>query len=185
MEEIMDTTVEKDIYKTSRGLHIIEAAVEYFITILIGGAYLAKLTDAVGISDAMTGILTAFTSLGSAMQFVAIFLARKTPVKHWVIPLQILSEALFALIYLTPFLPFTSEHRSLFLIGFLLLGHILAQITYAPKTNWYMSLVPDGTRGTFTAKKEFVSLVGGMIFTALMGNLIDRFEAQGNMAGST
>ena len=52
----MDTTVEKDIYKTSRGLHIIEAAVEYFITILIGGAYLAKLTDAVGISDAMTGI---------------------------------------------------------------------------------------------------------------------------------
>lgn len=183
----MDTQLEhetKDIYKTSRFLHLIEAAVEYFITLLIGGAYLAKLTEAIGMSDALTGVLSAFTSLGCAFQFVSIFLARKTPVKRWVVPTAMVSELMFALIYLTPFLPFTSENRSLFLIILLLGAHILTQIIYSPKMNWYMSLIPDGTRGTFTAKKEMISLVGGMIFTAVMGNVIDAMEAQGNQTGA-
>ena len=174
----MQTVTEQDIYKTSRFLHIIEAAVEYFITLLIGGAYLAELTKAIGMSDALTGILSSFTTLGCTCQFLSIFLARKTPVKRWVVPTAIVSELMFALIYLTPFLPFTASNKSLFLIVFLLGAHILTQIIYSPKMNWYMSLIPDGTRGTFVAKKEMVSLVGGMIFTAVMGNIIDTLDAQ-------
>ena len=176
-------TETKDIYKTSRLLYIIEAAVEYFVTILVGGAYLATLTEAAGMSDALTGILSAFTSLGCAFQFVSIFLARKTPVKRWVIPTAIVSELMFALIYLTPFLPFTSENKSLFLIIFLLGAHVLTQIIYSPKMNWFMSLIPNGTRGVFTAKKEMVSLIGGMVFTWGMGSLVDMLEESGNKEG--
>lgn len=183
MEELT-VKEEKDIYKTSRFLHIIEAAVEYFITLLIGGAYLAKLTDAIGMSDALTGILSSFTTLGCTFQFLSIFLARKTPVKRWVVPTAIVSELMFALIYLTPFLPFTEGNKSLFLIVFLLGAHILTQIIYSPKMNWYMSLIPDGTRGTFVAKKEMVSLIGGMIFTGVMGNIIDILDAQGKNEAS-
>ncbi len=39
-------------YKTSRTLYIIEAALEYFIAILVAETYLAKIAMSIGISDA-------------------------------------------------------------------------------------------------------------------------------------
>ena len=44
-----------------------------------------------------------------------------------------------------------------------------------------MSLVNDGIRGRFTANKEIVSLLGGMIFTFLMGNIVDHFKENGEI----
>ena len=49
---------DKSRYKTSRLLYIIEAALEYFISIAVGTVYLAKLATHIGISDWLTGILT-------------------------------------------------------------------------------------------------------------------------------
>ena len=51
----MKAETNKDIYKTSRVLYIIEAALEYFISLVVTGAYLAKLAESIGISDALTG----------------------------------------------------------------------------------------------------------------------------------
>jgi Na+/melibiose symporter-like transporter len=47
-----------------------------------------------------------------------------------------------------------------------------------------MSLVDDHHRGRFTANKEMVSLISGMIFSFVMGNVIDHFEAIGNLNGA-
>ena len=67
--------LEKDVYKKSRFFYILEATFEYFISILVGGAYLAKITTSLGMSAALTGILTSFVSLGGGFQIFAIFLA--------------------------------------------------------------------------------------------------------------
>lgn len=53
-----------DIRKRNRILYIIEAALEYFVSFAVSGAYLAYLTAAIGMSDALTGVLTSFVSLG-------------------------------------------------------------------------------------------------------------------------
>lgn len=42
-----------------------------------------------------------------------------------------------------------------------------------------MSLVDDNKRGSFTANKEIVSLLGGMTFSYTMGFIVDKFEAAG------
>ena len=55
-------SIKRDQYAFSRILYIIEAALEYFVCIAVGGVYLAKLTKSIGISDAITGIITAFVS---------------------------------------------------------------------------------------------------------------------------
>ena len=89
---------EKDIYKKSRELHILDAAFEYFITILVSGAYLAKITSAIGISDSLTGILSAFVSLGCGFQIIAVFLANKQPVKRWLTPLYCLTHTCFGIL---------------------------------------------------------------------------------------
>ena len=174
----------KDPYKVSRILYIAEAALEYFITLMVTEAYLAKVTTAIGMEDTLVAVLSAFVSLGRAFQLIAIFLAHKTPVKPWIIPLQILCQLFFALIYLIPVIRISYTMRVLLFVVFLLGGNILSGIVQAPKTNWHMSLIDDKQRGNFTATMEIVSLVGGMIFTYVMGAVIDAKEAAGDINGA-
>ena len=171
----------KDIYKKSRVLYILEATFEYFISLLVTGAYLAKITDSLGMSDTLTGILTSFVSLGCGFQMIAIFLANKRPVKHWVTILHSINQLAFALIYLVPFVNLSQTAKVVLFIAFLLIGHIINNIVNSPKINWFMSLVDDNKRGSFTASKEMVSLIGGMGFSFAMGAVIDHFEAIGNL----
>ena len=174
----------KDPYGKSRILYIIEAALEYFITLMVTESYLAKVTSAIGMEDTLIAVLTAFTSLGSAFQLIAVFLAHKTPVKPWVTPLHILNQTFFALIYLIPVIDISYTARTLLFVVLLLGGNILSGIVQAPKLNWYISLVDDKKRGSFTATKEIVSLIGGMIFTYVMGSIIDAREAAGDLRGA-
>ena len=175
---------EKDNYRVSRVLYIIEAALEYFISMLVAGAYLAKVSAEIGISDGLIGILTSFVSLGCGFQLVAIFLANKTPVKHWVTILHIVNQVLFALIYVVPFFKISNELKIILFTCFLLLGHVINNIVNSPKINWFMSLVDDKKRGGFTATKEMVSLIGGIIFSFVIGAVIDRYDAAGNTYGA-
>lgn len=180
----MDGKSNNDVYKTSRFLYILEAAFEYFISILVTGAFLAKITSEIGLSDSLTGILSSFVSLGCGFQIVAIFLANKRPVKRWVTLLHSLNQLFFALIYLVPFIQLTPTQKAILFIAFLLLGHIINNIINSPKINWFMSLVDDSKRGRFTATKEMVSLLGGMVFSFIMGSVMDHFELVGNTNGT-
>lgn len=176
--------MEKDIYKTSRLLYIAEAALEYFISLLVTGAYLAKVTSTIGISDSLTGILTSFVSLGCGFQLFAIFFIRRKSVKSIVTVANILNQLFFAFIYFVPFLRLTVVEKTILFIAFLLLGHIINNVIYAPKTNWFMSLIDDKKRGSFSASKEIVSLIGGMLFSLLIGKVFDHFEAEENIGGA-
>ena len=171
----------RDIYKRSRLLYIIEAALEYFISITVGGAYLATLTNSLGFTDSLTGILTSFVSLGCGFQIIAIFLANKRPVKRWVTILHTLNQLFFAIVYFVPIFNFNPTAKTVLFILFLLMGHILNNIVNAPKINWYMSLVDDKQRGKFTANKEIISLLGGMLFTFALSAVIDHFKAIGDL----
>ncbi len=173
----------RDIYKTSRTLYIIEAALEYFVSLLVSGAFLAKVSTHLGISDSLTGIVTAFVSLGCSFQMLSIFLNRKNGVKRMVIAASVINELLFAAIYLTPFVPLSSGGKAAVFVVCMMAAHIIHQMFNSPKIGWYMSLVDDHKRGVFTANKEIISLIGGMVFTAVMGNMMDRFEAAGNLTG--
>ena len=180
----MEKTQEQDIYKKSRILYIIEAALEYFISIAVGGAYLATLTEYLGFSDSLTGILTSFVSLGCGFQIVAIFLANKKPVKRWVTILHTLNQLFFAIVYVIPVFDFNPQAKTVLFVASLLMGHILNNIVNAPKINWYMSLVDNKKRGRFTANKEIISLLSGMLFTLGLGVVVDYFEAIGDLRTS-
>ena len=56
--------IVKDEYRSSRFYYILEAAFEYFVAIMVGTTYLAKLTTSIGISDGVTAVLTSIISLG-------------------------------------------------------------------------------------------------------------------------
>ncbi len=174
----------KDPYAFSRTMYIIEAALEYFISLVVTDAYLAKVGQSIGMSDSLIGILSAFVLLGCGAQIIAVFLTGRDSVKRLVISGTLITNLAFVLVYLTPFVPAASKERSVILIAVLLGAYLIKNVVHSPKTNWFMSLVDDSKRGVFTANKEIISLIGGMVFTFIMGNIIDAFEVAGNLKGA-
>ena len=84
--------LENDIYKKSRVLYIISAALEYFISILTGTAYLAKVAGAIGISDSTIGVLSSFVALGCTFQIVSLAMRTDKPVKRMVILINLANQ---------------------------------------------------------------------------------------------
>lgn len=175
---------KKDEYRTSRILYIIQAAVEYFIATLAGGAYLAKITSAVGIPDDVTAILTATVSLGVGFQLFALFISRERRAKSFVVPWSIVYQLLFTLLYLLPIVDWDRQTRTVILFVLLIAGHVINNVINAPRVRWLMGLVEEHKRGSFTAVKEIISLLSGMAFFNAVGYVIDKFEETGNLTGA-
>lgn len=181
---ILQIKKEKNEYALSRFLYILEAMLEYFVSIAVGTVYLAKITKYVGIGDEITAILTAFVSLGCSFQLLSIFLGGKSSVKRFVSAGHIASQLLFTCLYVIPLLGIPSGTKTIVLVLALLTAQIVHNLVNAPKINWFMSMVKNEERGRFTAVKEIVSLVGGTVFSYSLSFAIDRFEARGNLRGA-
>ena len=106
----MNDISEKTI-KRSKLMYILEAALEYFISILVAGSYLATLTKELGFSDSLTGILSSIISLGCLFQLLSLPLRRKR-VKILVLVFSILNQLLFMLLYVIPLTSFEIANKS-------------------------------------------------------------------------
>lgn len=172
-----------DSYRTSRVMYIIEAMFENFIAMLSAGAYLAKLTTTIGISDSVTAILSAITSLSSVFQIVSIYLSHRRPVRPIVVTMQIISQLMFAGLYAIPLIGFGSWTVPIF-CTVIVLANALKCIMLPLKTNWFMSLVDAKKRGSYTAILQIVSIVGAILFSLGASRVIDYFDAKNDMNGA-
>ena len=168
-----------DASNRSRMGYIIEAALEYFITLLVSGAFLTTLLLQNGIPDSLTGMISAVGSLAGLVQIFAIFLARIRKVKGVVTLIMLLNQLIFSSLYLIPFIDIPSNVKTIIFVVFLLGSHLLTNLVAPSKTNWLTSLIDRNKLGIFTAKKEIVSLIGGMVFSLLMGRMVDHYKAIG------
>lgn len=166
--------------KRSRIMYILEAAIEYFISILVASSYLATLTKELGFSDSLTGILSSVISLGCLFQLLSLYI-RRTKVKRLVIILSIINQLLFMLLYVIPVINISSTLKTVLFVVFIFVAYLIYNIAHPKKINWLMSLVDDNKRGSFTANKEIVSLISGILFSFAMGALIDYFEEAGQI----
>ena len=174
----------KDIYKSSRVSYIISATLEYFIAILTGTAYLAKIAGSIGISDGMIGVLSSFVALGCAFQIVSLAIRTDRPVKRMVTLINLANQLCFTLLYVIPVVDLPKNVKTGVFVILLLLGNVLLNIPFSPKVTWSRTLVADEKRGIFSASCEMTSLISGMIFTTVAGRIIDTFEANENQKGA-
>lgn len=161
--------------------YILEETFNYLITILLSGSYLAKVTSTLGFSDGLTAILSTINTLGCSMQLLSVAIFRKGTYKRRITGMFMLSQLLFTLLYIVPFIQIPHNLRAVLFITFILLGQILLNAVLTPRTNWCMSFVDNGERGIFTARKEAFSLVCGILFQFGMSAMIDYYEAKGNI----
>ena len=167
-------------YKRSRVMYIIEAGLEYLISILFAESFLPRLTGENGLdlSDPVRAVISAVISLGCVFQLLAM-LFRRGRAKPLVLTLSVTNQLLFMFLYIIPIFNFTPDQkRAIFIVG-ILLAYLLYYIAHPQKINWLMSLVDDKQRGKFTAKKEIISLIMGILYSFVMGTVVDNFEAKG------
>ncbi len=170
--------ISENKIKQSRLMYIFEAAIEYLISILTAGAFLASLTKELGLSDSLTGILSSIVSLGCMFQLVSISI-RKKSIKRLVLLFSIINQLLFMLLYVIPITNFSSQTKMVLFVILIFTAYFIYNVAHPKKINWLMSLVDDRQRGRFTANKEIISLISGMVFSFGMGAVIDHCSAIG------
>lgn len=172
-------------YKVSRKAYMAQCTFEYFVSILVTDAFLTKLLSSMGISDAYIGIFSSFISFAFLFQLAAIFLVKKIKnVKKSAIAFSTASPLLFMLLYLVPFLGIGTKAKTalaaVLLLGAYFFNYIITSVIF----KWCNSFVDPEKRASYSAGKEMVSLICGMIFTLIVGLVMDKYEAMGNLEGS-
>ena len=175
----MNSISEKQL-KTGRFMYICEAMLEYLISILVASSFLATITKELGFSDSLTGILSSIISLGCLFQLISMAI-RKTAFKRFVIIMSILNQLLFLTLYIIPLYTGNSVFKTAAFVVAIISAYLIYNIAHPKKINWLMSLVDDKQRGVFTANKEIVSLVCGMVFSFSMGAVVDFFVEKGQI----
>lgn len=172
-------------YKRSRIAYIAQCTFEYFVTILVADAFLAKLLTNIGISDSMIGIISSLISFAFLFQLLSIFVARKiTNVKKTAIIFHTLHQLFFLSLYLIPFIPASIEVKTTVVFVSIMLAYISNYMVSSIIFKWANSYVDPKNRGKFSACKEMISLITGIAFTLIVGQIVDRYEAVGNIEGS-
>ena len=168
------------VRRRNRLAYIAEAGLEYFISLLVTGAFLAALLKHIGFSDAASGIVTSLASLGFLAQAAVLMLKPRRSPKRLVTALHLANQIMFVFLYMIPFINIPHGVKVAVFAAMLLGGHLLSNTVMPLKLSWLMSFVDDSHRGEFTANKEIVSLVGGIVFSYVMGAVSDRFTDAGH-----
>ena len=173
-------------YKRSRKAYLIECAFEYFVSLLVTDAFLAKLLKDIGMSDATIGIVSSLISLAFLFQFFAVFVVQRiSNTKRFSIIFHCASQLFFMSLYFIPFLPVVegSNYKHVLVIAGLLIAYFGNYLVTSVIYKWGNSYVEPHHRGRYSAGKEMVSLVSGMVVTLLVGFVMDSFEAADNLHG--
>lgn len=171
-------------YVQSRRAYMAQCTIEYFISILVADAFLAKLLTHIGISDSLTGIISSFISFAFLFQLLSIWLVKKIKsTKKTVLVFDTLSQLFFMSIYIIPFLPVSRSVKTVLVMAAILTAYFAKYLIYSIFFKWANSFVEPSNRGEYSAVKEMISLFTGVIFTFAAGFIIDKFEAIGNLDG--
>lgn len=158
---------------------------DYFVSLLVSDVYLFKLLSYTGLSDGNIGLIASLGTFSSFFQLASIWLVRRIRnVKKWVIIFCLSYQLLLISLYFLPFLPFALPVKTVFAFIGVLFASSFSSAISSILFQWANSYVDPYQRAIFSAEKEMRSLLGGMIFTFLLGMVMDRFELAGKLAGS-
>ena len=180
----MSNIFDSKAHNKSRAAYMAQCTFDYFITLFVADAFLAKLLTNIGISDSLIGIISSFVSLAFLFQLLSIFVANRIKsAKKTVIFFDVLCNMLFLLLYIVPFMPFSTQIKTTIVISSIIFAYISKYLVSSILFKWANSYVEPSKRGRYSAVKEMISLFTGIIFTLITGYIIDSYEAIGNIKG--
>ena len=171
-------------YKKYRKAYVTQCTVEHLVGLLVADAFLATLLKYLGLSDAMTGIIASFASVAFVFQLMQVFLVQsKFSTKKIVMLFDILSQMLFAFIYFVPFVPIDPTAKKFIVMASIMTSQVCKTMVITLYYKWGNSYVEDDKRAQFSAMKECISLITGIVFVAVVSYVFDTFKALNNTEG--
>lgn len=171
-------------YKRSRSAYIIQSIFEYFLVILVGDAFLAKLLTHLGISDAVSGIIASFVNVAYLFQVFSLLIAKwKINKKTFLIAAYIISFSSFGILFLIPFMPMGHTGATVTVMLCVLLGYLSLYVVASIMFRWANSYVDPNKRASFGSTREIISLLSGIVFSTVMGAIINKYESLHNLQG--
>lgn len=184
MDNEQKALFESAAYKRSRMAYKWECAFEYFISLLVGDAFLASLLTYIGFTDSEVGIISSLITLAFLFQLISVFVVRKiTNTKVVAILFHSLSQLFFMSLYIIPFLPFATAIKKPLVVICILVAYFGNYMVSTVIFRWGNSYVDPTKRASYTAGKEIISLITGMIVSFGIGFIMDSFEAMDNLEG--
>ena len=182
----METTIKEKFesieYKRTRMAYAAQCTFDYLICLLVSDAFLAKLLTDIGISDSLIGIISSIISFSFLFQLASIWLINiMKNTKRTVICFDCLSQFLFMCMYCVPFVDVNLETKTIIVIAITVLAYFSKYLVSSILFKWANSYVDPSNRGSFSAVKEMISLLCGMMFTLAVGFVVDKYEATGNI----
>lgn len=175
---------ESPDYKRSRKAYVTQCTIEHLLGLLVVDAYLAKLLTYIGLSDAVIGVIASFVSIAFVFQILSVFLVKsKLSTKKSVMISDCLSQFCFMLLYFIPFLPIPDFAKRILAILSIVLAYGGKYLVITLYFKWANEYVHPEKRGVFSANKECISLICGIVFATVMGYVIDAFDKQKNLEG--
>ena len=169
-------------YKRTRSAYLWECMVEYLGTLLITDSFLAKLLSRLGIDDATIGVISSFISLAFIVQLLTIPLNQvKISSKKIVIFFVTISQLLYFSLYIIPFTPISDKVKKQYAMLAILIGYFFIYLVINIYYRWANSFVEPTKRASFSAKKETISLICGMVFILITSYVFNKYENAGNM----
>ena len=169
-------------YKRSRIAYLIECAFEYFVSLLLADAFLTKLLHSLGFDDAACGLIASVISLAFLFQLASVFVVRRiTNTKRTAIIVHTAAQLLFGVLYLIPFLPVAQGLRKGLTILCLLAAYFGNYLVTVVIYRWANGFVDPDRRARYSAVKEMCSLLSGIGISLLLGAVIDKYEAAGEL----
>ena len=93
--------VSKKAVKRTQILYILQAMLEYLVSIVVSTTFLVNITKELGMSDSLTAIISSIISLGQVFQLGSLLL-RSHKVKWVVVGFSVLNQLLFMSLYVIP-----------------------------------------------------------------------------------
>jgi len=181
----MDNVFSDTTYKRSRAAYMAQCTEEHLVSLLVADAFLAKLLSHIGMSDSMIGIISSFATLAFLFQLLSLILVQKiNDTKKTVIFFNSISQFLFMFIFAVPFLPCARAIKTLIVIFCVLTAFASKFLVIGVYFKWANSFVEPTKRGEYSAVKEMISLLTGIVFSLAVGYIMDIFERSGNIKGS-
>jgi len=171
------TSLTKKQLKRNQIAYVFEAGFEYFVSIMVTGAFLTTLLKRTGFTDAQAGIITQIASFSLVAQLLSVLVRKNKGVKPWLIGMHLINQLLFLALYAVPFFDMPTGTKQIIFVGMYLTSYLIANVISPYKLPWMMSFVDDNKRGVFTAIKEMTNLVAGMALSFVMGSVVDHYKA--------
>lgn len=158
---------------------VADESIDYFISLFVTSTFLGYLADALGFNDAAQGIINTIPTLALAAQFFSMLLSGRR-VKRLVTLCMVTNQLAFILIYMIPMFDMPPMLKNVMFVAFLVIANLINNAIKPARLVWLMQSVDNDKRGSFTAKKEMISLAGGAVISMSLGTLADTYrEADG------